>query len=100
MCGRPPSATGASGSRTSRSRSRRLREAATPLAREVVAKGAEPMPHSGGLRDRLASAKAGVTVNVIAPGPIDTPIHATWADTRDGSSMQIYTQSLKWDERS
>jgi len=26
----------------------------------------------------------------------DGGIHATWADTRDGKSMQIYQQLLKW----
>lgn len=26
----------------------------------------------------------------------DDVVHAIWADTRDGSSMQIYTQALRW----
>ena len=43
----------------------RLREVAKPLAAEVVAKGAAPMPKSGGLSDRLAAAKPGVTVALL-----------------------------------
>src|SRR5262249_3457306 len=27
----------------------------------------------------------------------DSGIHATWADTRDGKSMQMYSQLLKWE---
>lgn len=54
------------GGRKIRSRvARRLRDTATPLAGDVVEKGAEPMPRSGGLRDRLASAKGGVTVSLL-----------------------------------
>ncbi|HET6915738.1 MAG TPA: hypothetical protein VFH56_06565 [Acidimicrobiales bacterium] len=54
------------GGRKIRSRTaRRLREAAMPLAEDVVKKGAEPMPHTGGLRDRLLAAKPGVTVSLL-----------------------------------
>lgn len=45
--------------------SRRIREAAMPLASDVVEKGAEPMPRSGGFRDRLAAARPGVTVSLL-----------------------------------
>ena len=31
----------------------------------------------------------------IAAGP-DGVVHAAWADTRDGASMQIYTQAITW----
>jgi hypothetical protein len=54
------------GGRKVRSRvARRLRETAMPLAADVVEKGAEPMPHSGGLRDRLRAARPGVTVSLL-----------------------------------
>jgi hypothetical protein len=31
----------------------------------------------------------------IVAGP-DGVVHAAWADTRDGASMQIYTQAVTW----
>jgi len=37
-------------------------------------------------------AGTGVRVNVIAPGPIDTPIHATWADDLDEAYRWLATQ--------
>lgn len=54
------------GERKIRSRvARRLREAATPLAREVVEKGSEGMPVGGGLRDRLASSKGSASLSLL-----------------------------------
>lgn len=44
---------------------RRLRDTAEPLVHEVVAKGAEKMPHGGGLSARLAGARSGVTVALL-----------------------------------
>lgn len=43
----------------------RLRETATPLAREVIDKGSDEMPEAGGMRARMKNARARVTVSLL-----------------------------------
>lgn len=43
----------------------RLREAAKPLAAEVIDKGSDEMPEHGGMRERMKQARARVTVSLL-----------------------------------
>ncbi len=46
----------------SRAIRKRIREAATPIGREVLATGSESMPSSGGLRARLQGSRPAVSI--------------------------------------
>lgn len=92
------------GGRKIRSRAAaRLREAAKPLAREVIDKGSDAMPLAGGMRARMKNARARVTVSLLGQRvSVSIPIkteegYAIRAINRDGQIRHpVYGNRKNW----